>query len=333
MRRLVFRADGNSQIGMGHITRCLALAAMTHNVFRCEFCIDSPVDAIVDSIRNYCDRVIALDSAVDIDEFVDTLTGKEIVVVDGYHYPDDYLAAIKQTAGAMVLIDDLAVDTFEADLVINHAPWATVSDYPSFSPSRLLLGTDFALLRQPFIEAATAPAKTFLTNHALICFGGADPNNLTIRYLEQIVELNLTGTVSVITGSAYAGSDGLQALINHIRANHEIKIETHRALDAAEMAKVMQNCDFAIVPASGILFEAMACRLPVISGYYVDNQKKIAEYFSDKDIGVMLGDMNTATLTSQHISSLHYRQADNARSYIDGQSGRRLVRVLEQLIS
>ena len=42
---------------------------------------------------------------------------------------------------------------------------------------------------------------------------------------------------------------------------------------------VMRQCNFAIAPASTILFELSCIKMPILSGYYVDNQKMIYKGF------------------------------------------------------
>ena len=45
-RKIIFRADGNSEIGLGHIMRCLALAEMLEGDFDMSFAIQNPDEKI-----------------------------------------------------------------------------------------------------------------------------------------------------------------------------------------------------------------------------------------------------------------------------------------------
>ena len=42
MNKLIFRADGNAQIGLGHVMRCLALADMLQGGFSMQFALVTP---------------------------------------------------------------------------------------------------------------------------------------------------------------------------------------------------------------------------------------------------------------------------------------------------
>ena len=55
----------------------------------------------------------------------------------------------------------------------------------AIDPLQLFLGFDYSLLRAPFLEAARRTENPLRREDAvLICFGGADPNNETIRTLK-----------------------------------------------------------------------------------------------------------------------------------------------------
>ena len=59
-RRIIFRADGNSDIGLGHVIRSLALVEMLKDNFECVFAIQEPVNALVRQIEAVCAELIIL---------------------------------------------------------------------------------------------------------------------------------------------------------------------------------------------------------------------------------------------------------------------------------
>jgi 3-deoxy-D-manno-octulosonic-acid transferase len=64
------------------------------------------------------------------------------------------------------------------------------------------------------------------------------------------------------------------------------KVTWLRNVGADQVIKTFLASDLAIVPASGILFEALACKTPSISGYYTTNQMDIYNGF--KGMGVFV---------------------------------------------
>jgi hypothetical protein len=87
----------------------------------------------------------------------------------------------------------------------------------------------------------------------------------------------------------------------------------------------MRICDFAIVPCSTILFESLAAKLPVITGYHVDNQKFISDYLVNKNIGLVIGDFNQCHITSKQIMLLLKSKTSDINSMVDGLSGERIL--------
>ena len=46
----------------------------------------------------------------------------------------------------------------------------------------------------------------------------------------------------------------------------------------------MQKCNFAVAPASTILYELLCVKMPIFSGFYVDNQELIYKGFLNKEV-------------------------------------------------
>jgi UDP-2,4-diacetamido-2,4,6-trideoxy-beta-L-altropyranose hydrolase len=90
-RRVIFRADGNSRIGLGHVARSLALAHMLRGEFECVFAVQSPTKELKEQILQVCSGIISLPLCLPSEErFVHELAAyiskDEIVVLDGYDF-------------------------------------------------------------------------------------------------------------------------------------------------------------------------------------------------------------------------------------------------------
>ena len=87
-KKIIFRADGNSQIGLGHVMRCLALGEMLKNNFDLFFAIQEPSLPIIQLLENESFKIAelpkTLDFKVDSENLMLLLDGSEIVVLDGY---------------------------------------------------------------------------------------------------------------------------------------------------------------------------------------------------------------------------------------------------------
>ena len=70
------------------------------------------------------------------------------------------------------------------------------------------------------------------------------------------------------------------------------KLCLHKNLSEANLLKVMKQCNFAIAPASTICYELCCVKMPILSGYFVDNQELIYKGFSRENAIFKGGDFN-----------------------------------------
>ena len=103
MKKIIFRADGNSSIGMGHFIRTLALAEMLNEHYYCIYPTRKPTDYQIAEIEKVCHGRIDLpedDSHLNV--FLNHLKGDEIVVLNNYYYTTAYQKAIKDKGCKLV---------------------------------------------------------------------------------------------------------------------------------------------------------------------------------------------------------------------------------------
>lgn len=274
MRKDIYiRCDGSPVIGLGHVVRCMSLAHMLTDDFSIHFfALKIPFSLKNEFTQNGWDvTVIEKES-----DFLNELTGNEIVVLDGYQFDSNYQNNIKSKGCKLVCIDDFHEQYFYADLVINHAPGVTKNDYEGESYTKYLLGPDHALLRPEFFESTSYENKKNSKDieNIFICFGGGDFKNLTAKILSWLPSENYV--VTLVLGNAYLHQDVLNKVIEE---RQDLEIIVKNSLSAKEMKLGLEWADLAIVPASGILFEVISTGRPVISGYYTGNQMAIYEGF------------------------------------------------------
>lgn len=288
--KVFFRVDGNSEIGLGHVIRSLALADMLRDNFSCTFIIKSPINTLKEQILEICDDIIVLEDSASLLQEVDYilenfLSASDIIVLDGYHFGLEYQKVIKNRGNKIVFIDDKQHTDFIADIVINHAPGLDPSLYSISGNTKLCLGPDYALLRKPFLEAAKNKRVIREINSIFICFGGSDAKNLTLKVLKNIANLDFSyKSINIVLGGANQYEEQIKLFCLN---NRNLNIKIFKNLSAIQMKELMLKSDLAIVPSSSILFEIIAIGMPVLSGYYVDNQEGI--YMGFKRLGVIEG--------------------------------------------
>lgn len=273
---LFIRTDANNSIGLGHLIRCISLAHMLKYDFKITFYCKYIPKALE---KDLLDNSFALIKIQEENQFFQQLSSQIIVVLDGYYFNTEYHRKIKEKGCKLVCIDDLNNNEFAVDLVINHAPGIKQDDYKGQSYTKFALGLDYALLRPAFQEQTKRQRRIEKIETILICFGGSDPLNLTERILRVIIELHQFIKIIVVTGVSFIETSNFKRLIMSDR-----RIDYRHALGEKQMLATILEAELAIVPASGILYEVLACRTIPITGFYVDNQKLVYEGFKEKGL-------------------------------------------------
>ncbi|PIY07973.1 MAG: UDP-2,4-diacetamido-2,4,6-trideoxy-beta-L-altropyranose hydrolase [Flexibacter sp. CG_4_10_14_3_um_filter_32_15] len=277
-KKVYFRADANSQIGWGHIVRCMALADMLiedkNSIFECIFLVQNPSLILQNQIKEKFELSILEETTDFLEEahFIaqNYLQDNSIIVLDHYQIQTDYQRIIKQNSNSkIVCIDDIYSWHFLADVVINHGGKINTENYSCEPYTKLLLGTEYALLRQPFLKAALKKREIKNIETIFICFGGADIQNLTGKSLELVLNFDFIKKINVvITGDSYS-----KELHNLVAKNPSICL--YQNLDAQQMADLMQESDLAFSPASSLSLELLATQPFIILGKSADNQATI----------------------------------------------------------
>ena len=287
IKKVIIRVDGNATIGLGHIYRGIALAEMLKDEFDVSFLTrrSSTVSPITDAEFNveYIPESIELKDEPEY--FVTTLTPDTIIVLDGYEFTEEYQQKIKNNNYKLVYIDDLAQGVQKADLVINHSPGVKESDYKKEAYTKLALGLDYALLRKSFINYKRSNTeKIKKIKSVFVSFGGADPNDFSYKTVNSLLKIDLIENINVLVGAAYKHN-----LIFNINNS---KINIYRDISEKKVFNLMKSSDLAIVPASTTSIELAFLNIPMLLGYFVENQKGIYRGFIEENEAIPLGNFS-----------------------------------------
>lgn len=272
--RVVLRADAGSRIGMGHFVRTCALAAYLADEFECVIASRNPDSGQL--TRHQLDMIAEAGASVapiskpDMSgfdrDFLNFLRSDDIVVLDNYYYPTHYQTAVRNACHALVCIDDVHDRHFTADVVMTFCP-LTRSDFSLEDYTLFRGGMQWAFLRRPFLAPAPRRTTADLQSPRLrvvTAMGGADPYRLTDKMVSIISDELPMAHIDVIAGSS---------VVTDCIDNPNVTV--WREADAATIARIFDDCNFGVFPASTICVEALSRRLPILAGYYVDNQKEI----------------------------------------------------------
>lgn len=335
--RLVLRADGSAQIGLGHVVRSLALAEIVEPLFtQVVLLTRSPSPAVRQLAATADVTLVELptqSSMAEAAQLATYLRPTDVVVVDGYGFDEDYQTSVVGCGCKLVLIDDLKLSPTPADLIINHGPGVRPTDYVARPTARFCLGPEFSLLRRPFREQARAPHPApALISAVLTCFGGADPLGLTQRALAALLALPQVRRVGVVMGGAFAAAAGLHQVAAQFSTR---ETAFYHDVPAAELAALFQHYEAAIVPASTVLLEALLLGSAAITGYYADNQHPLAAYVQAHSQAFSVGNfaaLSDKDLPSALLAGLAFHQSTLRQPYVERLRPQELLAEFQRLI-
>lgn len=286
-KEVIFRTDGNQEIGHGHVVRCFSLAMMIRDKFDIRFVTKELPDVWKTEISNH----FPIQFIEDEYEFILKVHAENLVVLDGYHFDSFLHESIKTKEASLIVIDDLHQMSHVADLIINSSPNVKPTDYLAQSYTHYALGPDFVMLRPSFLRLAQENKKKSENQHLFICFGGSDSKNLSSLGYQIAAKKDFFKRISIVTGASFAHLDELKKLIKGDK-----RVSHYHAIQEEEMARVLEDCNYALVPSSGILHEVIAASVIPVSGYYIQNQQDIYLGYKKLNAIVDAGDFSPKSI-------------------------------------
>tara|TARA_Y200000002_G_scaffold383101_1_gene403213 strand:- start:592 stop:1680 length:1089 start_codon:yes stop_codon:yes gene_type:complete len=298
----VIRVDSSSEIGIGHLARCLVLANDLARlnymvVFICRDHYGSGHKAVLEQNfklhlldgkerytissnpsdwLGYTQSHDAFESSKIISKYP-----KANVIVD--HYSLDYIWESKINCKSMIVVDDLANRRHQCELLIDQSLKNTKSDYQELIDNNFeFIGGNRVILREEFNSAQTWKGQG--TGKVLICMGGADPFGHTQEILELITSTSkrfsekLAGIeINVIVGEAFGDISILKNIIEESDINIFLKKNPRK------VSKLMLQSDLCILSCGTMILEACALGAPSLGVVVADNQQSTAEFLHQAD--------------------------------------------------
>lgn len=336
---LLIRADASTEIGTGHVMRCLALAqAWMRTGGRVVFAQLDTTPSLerrlraegVEPVRHTAVRGSAADAAWTIG--LARSWGATWVVADGYAFDASWQRQLRAAGQRLLVIDDYGqAEHYAADLVLNQNAGADARWYAQReAATRVLLGSRFALLRQEFLQARVErPAPSAPATQVLITLGGGDPDNVTGWVLDALA--GLPGfEFTVVVGGSNPHRAAIEAMARGLRSPARV------IADATNMPDLMMAADLVISAAGSTTWELAYLGKPAVLLVVADNQRGIAAALANGGVAVNLGEVRA--LVPEQLAATVVQLRDDAarraemarrgRALIDGHGARRVVAAL-----
>lgn len=254
-KNIVFRVDGDYDIGLGHIYRALTLAnrlVFHHNIF---FLMDRVRELGIQKVREYHYPIKTFSNEDQMATELDDIR-PDIIINDILDTDKEYVQSLQNNGYFVVNFEDLGEGSEYANIVINAL---YENSYP---PKNHYYGYKYECLRDEFyIFPAKKPENDVKT--ILITFGGTDPNDLTSRTLQALEKLDLKAiTINVILGKGYRPKEKLYEYVSLLREKgFQIDVKENVHL----MAKEMSEADLVITSNGRTIYEVASIGTPCIS--------------------------------------------------------------------
>lgn len=228
----MFRCDAGADHGLGHLSRCVAIAdtvAERGGAARFYVSADESMQAFAEMHEWHAmpsDTGTAGDLAFMQDEL--KRAPNSIVVVDNKHVGKDYVSALRGLRPVAQIVDGDPRES-AADLVINNHPGVEAF----VGQGTFLLGPAYNTVRAGYFAAAQMPGRRAV----LITMGGEDPSNHTAWVLCNLGDLFAGRPVIVVIGPAHSDPDAVVKAAKNV-AGVEIHYAPRDLVALAERSEV-----------------------------------------------------------------------------------------------
>lgn len=297
---VVIRADASSQLGTGHLMRCLTLARLLKQEGVSVAFVSRGMPAALEhlitkdfSLHEFGvpeeeeGSIAPEKDALETIQYLNYRGRPDWIVIDNYSIGSNWERQIRPHARNIMVIDDLANRAHDCDVLLdqNLCPnFETRYDALVPSHTRKLLGPRYALLRPEFYEArGRLRTRDGQIRSILISFGGADPSNETAKVLEAMWLLGPSNIeLEVVLGGSNPHVEAVSNLCS--KFSHA---RLHR--DVSNMAELMSKADLAIGAPGTTTWERCLLGLPTIAIVVAANQQPTSEGVSSAGALVNLG--------------------------------------------
>lgn len=362
MKTVCFRVDASTQIGTGHVMRCLTLADALqlknikaifisrelegnlnelieqrgYKVHQLQFSDTTTASATIrlTSKLHHADwlPVTQLEDAHDCIPIINKIMPNWLIID---HYSLDYIwqDQVKQFCKKIMVIDDLADRKHLCNILLDQTYNRELDRYKPLVPKQcnILTGSRYSLLRPEFTHYREASLKRRVAGNLkqiLITMGGIDKDNYTGKILAQLLPViffhNLK--VVIIMGGQSPSIPEVQQQISGIKGEIDLKV------DVNNMAEIMAESDLAIGSAGSTSWERCCLGLPSLMYILADNQREIAKSLEQSGAAkIITFDQQLSELLLDLISQpLSLKNMSNASKLVTNGSGTNSV--LEEIL-
>ena len=318
--RVLFRVDGSTAMGMGHVYRSLAIADALRELSRADIAFLMSADHTdglqTVSRRGYPVRVVGdgrLENYLEhIRDFSPAILINDLPTVEAA-----YMKALSQVGATTVNLVDTPEDLEAAE----HYGQVIVSvmNQDRETPEGFYAGPAYAILREQFRGRTKDVREKPRT--VLLSFGGSDPQGLTLKAARALESLDPAVEVVAVAGAAFSYGKELEALLKTLHRPVRVINDA-----AGHISELMLDADVMVGSGGMSVYEIAALGTPgVILGQNVREDRRMREFSRHGTVvylglGVEVGEDRIAAAVDALLREPGRRQAMSARgrALVDG---------------
>ncbi len=333
----LFRCDGNEEIGLGHLYRCLALAdelreqhgvgvsfAMSHGpvgfelIEKAQYTVAQKHDGEDEAAWFKC----LVEADVPDLIVIDVRTGLSKKSVQG----------LKATGTTIVAIDDGSERRLASDMVFYPpVPQVERFDWTAFSGDKYV-GWEWTVIRSRFARQLQSVANENPT--VLVTMGGSDPAGMTEKAMAALNLLKGAFTTVVVLGPSFTRTKEVEAYA--LSMNRQFEIQKN----VDDIKAVMARSDLAVASFGVTAYELAALGVPAIYLCLTKDHAESASAFVKEGMAVSLGvhdDVSVEGLAEKVRELLGDKEkrtviSQKAASMVDGLGARRIAEAMVKRI-
>ena len=342
---IVFRVDASSDVGFGHLSRCINLAEVLRSrgnevSFICR-------DDELQSFRTLEDRLFATvllpslatgevcNQQQDADQTIEALKemSPDWLIVDHYRLDKQWEQIMRPHVIKIAVIEDLPSRRHDCDLLLdqnfsdrsNDAFRGQVPD-----ACELLFGPRFALISEEFkrIREVKTKPNNELKRIFVFC-GGSDPQNLTQQVIDELSIAELSNiAIDVVIGAQNKNFN--RDASRKLKENFEI----HDA--GSKFAQIMRRADLAIGAGGTTTWERVCLGVPSVVVSIAENQNPACEKLGSDGLVNYLGAqaslrpgvIRDAVIEAKNNYASLFDQIERGQILVDGRGCERVAEVM-----
>jgi len=280
-KKIIVRADGGFNEGLGHITRCIYFIKNFNSSFDVIFCIKQNPEVKEFLTAQYY-SVYEINPNISINEEIDYLVSlsSDLLILDVRNKINLFFKRCAEKFNKVLRFDDSDRNiSIYSKYYLNYNLYAENIDFDVINKDgKLFLGPKYYILNPSFKEYENYE-RSFRkrAKNILITMGGSDPKNLTTKIVKSIIKLKDIH-LNVVLGKLYEYYGEIESLKN----NFKDKISIYKNID--NMPEMMAKNEIIIGTGGNTSFEAAYMGLPGILINQIDLQARNSKNYEEKKI-------------------------------------------------